>query len=194
MRHGNKINNLGRTYAHRAALLKNLAISLIAHKRIETTLAKAKELRKFIEPLITKAKNDTTHSRRTVFSYLQDKESIKTLFGEVANKVAERNGGYTRIIKLGFRQGDNAEVALIELVDFNEALLTAVEEKSAKTRRSRRGGKKSETSEAAVTGAEVVEDAPAAVETAAAEVVAEATVEAPAVAETSTENEESKEA
>lgn len=122
MRHGNKINNLGRTYAHRAALLKNLAISLVAHKRIETTLAKAKELRKFIEPLITKAKNDTTHSRRTVFSYLQDKETIKTLFGEVANKVAERNGGYTRIIKLGFRQGDNAEVALIELVDFNEAL------------------------------------------------------------------------
>lgn len=191
MRHGNKINNLGRTYAHRAALLKNLAISLVAHKRIETTLAKAKELRKFIEPLITKAKNDTTHSRRTVFSYLQDKETIKTLFGEVANKVAERNGGYTRIIKLGFRQGDNAEVALIELVDFNEALLTTVEEKSAKTRRSRRGGKKSETSEAAVTGAEVVEETPVAVETAAEEEVQAVATEA---AETSTENEESKEA
>lgn len=189
MRHGIKINNLGRTQSHRSALLKNMAISLIEHKRIETTLAKAKELRKYIEPLITKAKNDTTHSRRTVFSYLQDKESIKTLFGEIANKVAERNGGYTRIIKLGFRQGDNAEIALIELVDFNEALLTVVEEKATKTRRSRRGGKKETTDEAAVTGAEVVETAPVAVEATTEEVA-----ETPATEETSTENEESKEA
>lgn len=169
MRHGNKTNHLGRTHSHRDALLKNLTISLIQHKRIETTLAKAKELRKFVEPLITKAKNDTTHSRRTVFSYLQDKESIKTLFGEIAEKVANRNGGYTRIIKLGTRFGDNAEVALIELVDYNEAFSTAVEEKTTKTRRSRRGGKKTEdtadTTPVAVadeSSAEVVEETPVA--------------------------------
>jgi large subunit ribosomal protein L17 len=169
MRHGNKTNHLGRTHSHRDALLKNLAISLIQHKRIETTLAKAKELRKFVEPLITKSKNDTTHSRRTVFSYLQDKESIKTLFGEIAEKVATRNGGYTRIIKLGTRFGDNAETALIELVDYNEALLTAVEEKTTKTRRSRRGGKKSDATTEATpvavadeSSAEVVEETPAA--------------------------------
>ena len=170
MRHGNKINHLGRTHSHREAMLKNMAISLIQYKRIETTLAKAKELRKYVEPLITKSKNDSTHSRRTVFSYLQDKEAIKTLFGEIAEKVATRNGGYTRIIKLGTRFGDNAEVALIELVDYNEALLTSVEEKSSKTRRSRRGGKKAEgTTEATdsvetvadESSAEVVEETPA---------------------------------
>lgn len=181
MRHGNKINHLGRTHSHREAMLKNMAISLIQYKRIETTLAKAKELRKYVEPLITKSKNDSTHSRRTVFSYLQDKEAIKTLFGEIAEKVATRNGGYTRIIKLGTRFGDNAEVALIELVDYNEALLTSVEEKSSKTRRSRRGGKKAEgTTETAATiadesSAEVVEETPA------VEVVADV---APAVEET----------
>lgn len=151
-------------------MLKNMAISLIQYKRIETTLAKAKELRKYVEPLITKSKNDSTHSRRTVFSYLQDKGAIKTLFGEIAEKVATRNGGYTRIIKLGTRFGDNAEVALIELVDYNEALLTSVEEKSSKTRRSRRGGKKADgTAEitdsvetvADESSAEVVEEAPA---------------------------------
>ena len=146
MRHGNKINHLGRTHSHREAMLQNMAISLIQYKRIETTLAKAKELRKFVEPLITKSKNDSTHSRRTVFSHLQDKEAMKTLFGEIAEKVANRNGGYTRIIKLGARFGDNAECALIELVDYNEALLTSVEEKTTKTRRSRRGGKKAEGS------------------------------------------------
>ncbi|UTA68981.1 50S ribosomal protein L17 [Emticicia sp. 21SJ11W-3] len=196
MRHGNKTNHLGRTHSHRDALLKNLAISLIQHKRIETTLAKAKELRKYVEPIITKAKNDTTHSRRMVFSYLQDKESIKTLFGEIAEKVANRNGGYTRIIKLGTRFGDNAEVALIELVDYNEALLTAVEEKSAKTRRSRRGGKKStDTAEVAPvatvdeSSAEVVEETPAVV--AEAEPTAEA---APAQEETPAAGEENKEA
>jgi large subunit ribosomal protein L17 len=158
MRHGNKINHLGRTHSHREAMLKNMAISLIQYKRIETTLAKAKELRKYVEPLITKSKNDSTHSRRTVFSYLQDKEAIKTLFGEIAEKVATRNGGYTRIIKLGTRFGDNAEVALIELVDYNEALLTSVEEKSSKTRRSRRGGKKAEGTTEATDSVETVAD------------------------------------
>lgn len=175
MRHGKKDNHLGRTTSHRNALLKNLAISLIEHKRIETTLAKAKELRMFVEPLITKSKNDTTHSRRTVFSYLQDKESIKTLFGEIAEKVASRNGGYTRIIKLGNRQGDNAEVALIELVDYNENLVATTEEKAGKTRRSRRGGKKTETTNEAGTTAEVVEAAPVVEET-----VAEVVEETPA--------------
>jgi len=130
---------LGRTAPHRKAMLSNMASSLILHKRIETTLAKAKELRKYVEPLITKAKNDTTHSRRTVFSYLQNKESIKTLFDEVAEKVANRPGGYTRIIKLGNRLGDNAETCLIELVDYNETMLKPAADKT-KTRRSRRGG------------------------------------------------------
>jgi large subunit ribosomal protein L17 len=181
MRHGKKDNHLGRTNTHRSAMLKNMTISLIQYKRIETTLAKAKELRKYVEPLITKAKNDTTHSRRTVFSYLQDKESIKLLFGEVAEKVANRNGGYTRIIKLGFRRGDNAEIALIELVDYNENLLTGTEEKAGKTRRSRRrGGSGSGNAavagnEAGTSAVEVVEAAPVAVaevvETTAEEVV-----------------------
>jgi large subunit ribosomal protein L17 len=167
MRHGKKVNHLGRTKSHRDALLANLTISLIKAKRIETTLAKAKALRMYIEPLITKSKTDNTHSRRTVFSYLQDKESIKTLFGEIAEKVAERNGGYTRIIKLGQRQGDNAVVALIELVDFNENLLSsAIEEGDTKAKRSRRG-KSKKTEESAnvvaatvseVPSAEVVED------------------------------------
>ena len=166
MRHGKKVNHLGRTKSHRDALLANLTISLIKAKRIETTLAKAKALRMYIEPLITKSKTDNTHSRRTVFSYLQDKESIKILFGEIAEKVSERNGGYTRIIKLGQRQGDNAVVALIELVDFNENLLSsAVEEGETKTKRSRRGKtKKTEETSAVVApvaevpSAEVVEE------------------------------------
>ncbi len=190
MRHGNKINHLGRTHSHREAMLKNMAISLIQYKRIETTLAKAKELRKYVEPLITKSKNDSTHSRRTVFSYLQDKETVKTLFGEIAEKVATRNGGYTRIIKLGTRYGDNAEVALIELVDYNEALLTSVEEKSTKTRRSRRGGKKAdstaETTDSVETvadesSAEVVEEAPAVEAVVEAEPEANEAPEAPTV-------------
>ena len=151
MRHGKKVNHLGRTKSHRDALLANLAISLIKAKRIETTLAKAKALRMYVEPLVNKSKTDNTHSRRTVFSYLQDKEAIKILFGEIAEKVAERNGGYTRIIKLGQRQGDNAVVALIELVDFNENLLsTATEESEAKSKRSRRG-KTKKTSDVAET-------------------------------------------
>ncbi|MCL4127924.1 UNVERIFIED_CONTAM: hypothetical protein GTU68_011370 [Idotea baltica] len=131
MRHGKTINHLGRTKSHRVALMSNMATSLIINKRISTTLAKAKALRKYAEPLITKAKNDTTHSRRTVFSYLQDKEAVKELFGTISEKVAERNGGYTRIIKLGTRYGDNAEMALIELVDFNEVLLADTEDSSA---------------------------------------------------------------
>ncbi|MFN8353819.1 MAG: 50S ribosomal protein L17 [Spirosomataceae bacterium] len=143
MRHGKKDNHLGRTTAHRAALLSNLASSLILNKRIETTLAKAKELRKFVEPIITRSKEDTTHARRTVFSYLQNKEAIKELFSIVAEKVADRPGGYTRIIKLGTRLGDNAEVCLIELVDFNESLLAAANaDEKKKTRRGRRRGGK----------------------------------------------------
>ena len=143
MRHGNKINHLGRTASHRRALLSNMATSLILNKRITTTVAKAKALRKYVEPLITKAKNDTTHSRRTVFSYLQNKESVKTLFGEVVSKINDRPGGYTRIIKMGAtRLGDNAEMCLIELVDFNDLYTKDGAAKKAKTRRSRRGGKK----------------------------------------------------
>jgi large subunit ribosomal protein L17 len=140
MRHGKTFNHLGRTTSHRKALLANMASSLILKKRIETTLAKAKELRKYVEPLLTKAKEDTTHSRRTVFAYLKNKDSVKELFGEVANKIADRPGGYTRIIKLGNRLGDAAEVCIIELVDYNETMLTAKADVK-KTRRSRRGGK-----------------------------------------------------
>jgi len=143
MRHGKKVNHLGRTASHRKALLSNLASSLIIHKRITTTVAKAKALRKYVEPLITKAKDDTMHSRRTVFSYLQDKESVKTLFGEVASKVSERPGGYTRIIKMADnRLGDNAEVCMIELVDFNTLYGKEAEVKKTKTRRSRKAAPK----------------------------------------------------
>ena len=143
MRHGKKVNHLGRKAAHRHALLSNMASSLILNKRITTTVAKAKALRKYVEPLLTKAKDDTTHSRRTVFSYLQNKESVKTLFGEVASKISDRPGGYTRIIKLGdVRVGDNAEMCLIELVDYNTLYTKDGAVKKAKTRRSRRGGKK----------------------------------------------------
>jgi large subunit ribosomal protein L17 len=120
MRHGKKFNHLGRTASHRSALLSNMACSLIEHKRINTTVAKAKALRVYVEPLLTKAKEDTTHNRRIVFSYLQNKEAVTELFRSVAPKIAERNGGYTRIIKTGFRPGDAADMALIELVDFNE--------------------------------------------------------------------------
>jgi large subunit ribosomal protein L17 len=148
MRHGKKFNHLGRTAPHRKAMLSNMAASLILNKRISTTIAKAKELRKYVEPLLTKSKNDTTHSRRIVFSYLKNKDSVKTLFGEVAEKIATRPGGYTRIIRLGSRKGDNAEVCIIELVDFNETMLKAAAPAKAKTRRSRRSGK--DVSDAAV--------------------------------------------
>ena len=145
MRHGKKDNHLGRNKSHRDALLSNMANSLLINKRITTTVAKAKALRKYVEPLITKAKTDSQHSRRTVFSYLQNKEGIKALFGEVAGRTAERAGGYTRIIKLGdTRLGDNAEMCLMELVDFNEIYKKDDSAKKGKTRRSRKGGKKVE--------------------------------------------------
>jgi large subunit ribosomal protein L17 len=143
MRHGKKFNHLGRTADHRRAMLANMAISLIMHKRITTTLAKAKALKKYVEPLITKAKDDSTNSRRVVFSYLQNKEALKELFGAVAQKVGDRPGGYTRIIKLGSRQGDAADIAFIELVDFDENMLKAPKAEK-KTRRSRRSGSKTE--------------------------------------------------
>lgn len=140
MRHGNKNNNLGRKKAHRAALLSNLTCQLIQHKRIVTTLAKAKALRVYAEPLITKCKENTTHQRRVVFSYLQDKEAITELFSTVSEKIAGRPGGYTRIIKLGARTGDNAELAMIELVDFNEVYGKGKSEKKEGAKRTRRAG------------------------------------------------------
>ena len=140
MRHGKKINHLGRKTAHRKSMLANMACSLIEHKRINTTVAKAKALKQFIEPLITKSKEDTTHNRRIVFSRLRQKESISELFGAVATKVGDRPGGYTRIIKLGNRLGDNADMAMIELVDFNEIYNADKQLKKKTTRRSRRGG------------------------------------------------------
>lgn len=142
MRHGDKIKNLGRKKAHRDALLSNLACQLIRHKRIVTTVAKAKALRVYAEPLITKGKTNTTHQRRVVFSYLQDKEAITELFGTVAEKVAGRPGGYTRIIKLGARPGDNAEMAMIELVDFNEVYGKGKGEAKSAAKKTRRAGSK----------------------------------------------------
>ena len=180
MRHGNKLNHLGRKSAHRKAMLSNMACSLIEHKRISTTIAKAKALRVYVEPLLTKSKTDSTHSRRIVFSYLQSKEVVSELFRDVAPKIATRNGGYTRIIRLGYRLGDNAEMCMIELVDFNEIYTNETAKKT--TRRSRRGG--STTSGAAVTetvaDAEVVNEEAATIE---AEVVAEEVVAEEVVAE-----------
>ena len=195
MRHGKKFNHLGRTASHRAALLSNMASSLILHKRIQTTVAKAKELRKYVEPLITKSKTDSTNNRRVVFSYLQNKDAIKELFSIVSEKVANRPGGYTRIIKLGNRLGDNAEICFIELVDFNETMLAASAEKAGKTRRSRRGGAAKATEASApvaaaeVPSAEVVEEAPAAevVAEEAAPAAEEAAPEAPATEESTEE-------
>ncbi|MEL6625153.1 MAG: 50S ribosomal protein L17 [Bacteroidota bacterium] len=161
MRHGKKFNHLGRKAAHRKALLRNMAISLIEHKSIKTTLPKARELRKFIEPLITKSKTDTMHSRRTVFSYLQNKDAVKELFGEISERVGDRPGGYTRILKLGNRRGDNAEMALIELVDYNEYGYTQGSEGSSsnrRRRRRRRGGNKPAAQAAAPVEEAVVED------------------------------------
>lgn len=153
MRHGKKVNHLGRTSAHRKALMRNLAIALVTHKRINTTLAKAKALRTFIEPLITKAKDNTTHSRRVVFSYLQNKEAITELFGPIAAKVGARPGGYIRVIKTGFRRGDGSEMAMIELVDFNEIYKTSKAQEGGRRRRRRRGGAGSTTAAAAATAA-----------------------------------------
>ena len=182
MRHGKKFNHLGRKAAHRKAMLANMACSLIEHKRIKTTVPKAKALRKYVEPLITKSKNDTTHSRRTVFSYLKQKEAITELFGDVAAKVANRAGGYTRILKTGNRLGDNAEMCFIELVDYNEAYSTDKPKKKAKsTRRS----KKSAEPKAAEETSAVVEEAVVVEETApvAEEVVTEEKSEAQEVKE-----------
>lgn len=159
MRHAKRINHLGRTSAHRAAMLSNMASSLIMHKKISTTLAKAKELRKYVEPLVTKCKNDTTHSRRMVFSYLQDKRAVTELFREISQKVASRPGGYTRILKTGFRQGDNAEMCIIEFVDYNETYTTTETKKAAKTRRSRKpSAKTSETVQETPAPVEAVEE------------------------------------
>ena len=152
MRHGNKVNNLGRKSAHRKAMLSNMASSLILHKRISTTVAKAKALRGYVEPLLTKSKTDTTHSRRIVFSYLQNKEIVTELFRDVAPKIADRTGGYTRIIRTGYRLGDNAEMCIIELVDFNEIYTNEKAKKT--TRRSRRGGKASSEETVAATEVE----------------------------------------
>src|SRR3954466_12900829 len=156
MRHGDKINNLGRKKAHRDALLSNLACQLIQHKRIVTTLAKAKALRVYAEPLITKSKENTTHQRRVVFSYLQDKEAVTELFSTISEKVGGRPGGYTRVIKLGARTGDNAELAMIELVDFNEIYGKGKQEKKEGAKRTRRAGgarKKTTEEQAAETAA-----------------------------------------
>lgn len=161
MRHGKKFNHLSRKAPHRKAMLSNMAASLILHKRITTTVAKAKALRKYVEPLITKAKNDTTQSRRVVFSYLQDKESVKELFGDVAARVASRPGGYTRIIKTDYRLGDNADMCIMELVDFNEMLLEEAKPAKTKTRRSRRGSGKGKDAEGQASSAKAEESASA---------------------------------
>ena len=169
MRHGKKFNHLGRTADHRRAMLANMAISLIMHKRITTTLAKAKALKKYVEPLITRSKDDSTNSRRVVFSYLQNKEALKELFGPVAQKVGDRPGGYTRIIKLGSRQGDAADIAFIELVDFDENMLKSPKAEK-KTRRSRKSATaKAEAPVAEEVKAEEAAPAEAPAETAAAE-------------------------
>lgn len=194
MRHGKKFNHLGRTASHRNAMLANMATSLIKHKRITTTLAKAKALRKYVEPLITKSKSDTTHSRRMVFSYLQDKDAITILFREISEKVADRPGGYTRIIKLENRLGDNAEMAFIELVDYNEVYKKDGEAAERKTTR-RRGRKKSGATaakaetEAKATAAE----AAAVVEEPVDETPAEAAAESASAAESPAEPTESTE-
>ncbi|HHT51747.1 MAG TPA: 50S ribosomal protein L17 [Bacteroidales bacterium] len=208
MRHAKRINHLGRTSSHRAAMLSNMATSLIRHKRITTTVAKAKALRSYIEPLITRSKKDTTHSRRIVFSFLQDKYAVSELFRDIAPKIADRPGGYTRILKTGFRQGDNAEMCIIELVDYNETYNIKEEKKATRTRRSR--SKKAAPKVTAEPVAEVTEEPTAevaeeptaeVVEEPAAEVVEEPVAEvteepvaedAPATEETTEEEENTK--
>ena len=161
MRHNKAVNHLGRQSGHRKALLSNMASSLILHKRITTTVAKAKALKTFVEPVITKSKEDTTHSRRVVFSYLKDKEAVKELFSVIAPKIADRPGGYTRVLHLGFRQGDAADMALIEFVDFNEAALASAPKAAKKsTRRSK--AKKAEAEAPAEAPVEAPAEAPAA--------------------------------
>ena len=162
MRHGCKVNHLSRTHAHRVAMLSNMATSLIMHKRIETTLAKAKALRVYVEPIITRAKEDTMNNRRVVFSYLHSKEAVNELFREVSQKVAQRPGGYTRILKTGIRQGDNSEMCIMELVDYNENMLKEATTKKARSTRRGRGKKAETAAEAPV--AETVVETPAAEE------------------------------
>jgi len=181
MRHGKKINHLGRKSAHRKAMLMNMANSLIEHKRLETTTAKAKALQRFVEPIINKAKTDSTHSRRMAFRYLKNKYAVDTLFTEVANKIGDRNGGFTRVIKTTFRAGDNADMAIIELVDYNENLLKTEAPKKKRSRRSKSTAKPAAT--------ETTEEV---VETPAEEPKAEAATEAPAVEEKAEETPEAK--
>ncbi|MDP4266044.1 MAG: 50S ribosomal protein L17 [Bacteroidota bacterium] len=163
MRHGRKFNHLGRTSSHRMAMMSNMATSLILHKRIKTTVAKAKELQTYVEPLLTKSKEDSTNSRRVVFSYLRDKVAVSTLFRDISVKIADRPGGYTRILKTGTRIGDNAEMCYIELVDYNENMLKTTTTKKVKTTRRGRGGAKAKTTtkiEAKENINETVESAP----------------------------------
>ena len=157
MRHNKKFNHLGRTASHRASMLANMAVSLIMHKRITTTLAKAKALKKYVEPLITRSKEDTTNSRRVVFRYLQNKYAVTELFKEISTKVADRPGGHTRVIKLGTRQGDAAEIAFIELVDYNENMAKTPKATAKKTRRSRKSTATVETPETEVKAEETAE-------------------------------------
>ena len=161
MRHGKKVNHLSRTSVHRQAMLSNMAKSLISHKRITTTVAKAKALKKYVEPLLTKAKNDTTHSRRVVFSYLRDKNSVTELFREISQKIADRPGGYTRILRTGFRSGDGAEMCIIELVDYNENYSQSKGAKKSKaktTRRSRSKKVEKEENQVVETSVNVVDE------------------------------------
>lgn len=192
MRHNKKFNHLGRKTAHRKSMLANMAISLIQHKRITTTLAKAKALRVYVEPLLTKSKEDTTNSRRTVFSYLQNKEAVTELFQNISQKIADRPGGYTRILKTGLRLGDNAEMCIIELVDYNENMLKEkATKKAARTRRSSAAKKADDAApvaaapakKAAAAKEEVKEEAP---------VVEEAVAEAPVAEETPAEEEKAE--
>ncbi|MDP9075782.1 MAG: 50S ribosomal protein L17 [Bacteroidota bacterium] len=191
MRHGKKVNHLGRTNSHRKAMMSNMATSLILHKRITTTLAKAKALRGYVEPILTKSKNDTTHSRRTVFSYLQDKDAVTILFREIAEKIANRPGGYTRIIKMENRLGDNAEMAMIELVDYNTVYGNDVAKAEKKSTRRRGGSSKAKA--AAPVAEEVVEVAPVAAAPVAEAPVAEAPAAETEAPEAPAANEENAE-
>ncbi len=184
MRHGKKFNHLGRKAAHRKALLRNLSVALIEHKRIETTLAKAKALRKFIEPLVTKGKTNTMHSRRVVFSYLQNKEAVKEIFGAIAEKVGDRPGGYVRVIKTGFRRSDGAEMAMIEFVDFNEVYSLKDSKKPSRRRRSKKKSTTTDVDTTATTKAAVEETAE---ETPIAEEVTEVVEETPVAEEAAEE-------
>ena len=186
MRHNKKINHLGRTYSHRAAMLSNMAVSLIMHKRIFTTLAKAKELRKYVEPIISKSKNDSTHSRRLVFQQLHDKYAVTELFQEISQKIGDRPGGYTRIIKTGNRLGDNASMCFIELVDYNELMLkekAATTKAATKTRRSRRGSAKTEEAAVVETATPKAAKAPKAAAEEVEALVVEEVIETPAAEE-----------